>query len=454
MSRYDPERPSIFSRPDEDLDATAPHSSGPQSPGWRSSGEPRAQPPMNRPTPSRPAVETVAEPTKLSRQVIVLGSMGLAILALGGFIAASLLRGSPEPGLAGASAAASPTIVSTMSAEPVASATATSTAVPTPEPTPAGPPVELAVGGWATVVTTELNVRDAAGVEAKRVYGLVRGAVVAVAEGPNLIDGANWYRVASLGGASGWATSGPEVAPFLESIAGDPRLSECGQVRGQVLELATGSVTAREVIRIGDYALPGNAFGDAAIGAIELLRGMGDEACFTAVLGANGIPELSTELNVNACGQAVAAAGTYQLEPTDDGDLPLASQVLDPTVVHPALLDGGPADHRMASNLRTVVSMMANDGVGGCVSASVTQRGDAQDVHRSASVRQCSIVELYDQYSLKLAPAAGGPTAWIKLPGDYFDPNQFSAGTPMMISVDVSASDTSHWAGAWPQGEC
>jgi hypothetical protein len=341
------------------------------------------------------------------------------------------------------------------SAEPTEAATAEPTAspIPTPEPTPAGPPSELAVGGWATVTVEELNVRRDAGPDAASVYRLVDGAVVHVTDGPTVINGGYWYRVASLGGAIGWAASGWEVEPYLETVSGDPTLSECGQVRRAVFDVVGGSATPHDPLRVGDFALPAAAFGNLSLAAMELVRGMGDEMCFTARIGADGLPEMSTELAVSACGHAEAEGSLFRLEPTDDDSVPLASQVMESTIVHPALLNGGPADNRMSSNMRTVAGMMTNDGMSGCMNANVTQRGDAIESHRSVNVNQCSVVSLYDKFSIKLAPASGGPIAWIKLPSANFQPGLFTTGQPMQVSVDANASDRGdQWAGAWPTG--
>jgi hypothetical protein len=448
MDRYDPDRPSIFSRPaDDDLDA-APSEPPPvraTRPGQEARGPIRPRPPGEFDAPRRASASE-----GLSRQVIVFGSMGLAILALSGFIAFSLLRPDAEPTVAAVPSATAST-AAVPSAEPSEAATAEPTAspIPTPEPTPAGPPAELAVGGWATVTVDELNVRRDAGPDEASVYRLVEGAVVHVADGPTVIGGGNWYRVASLGGATGWASSGWEADPYLETVTGDPTLSECGQVRRAVFDVVGGSATPHDPLRVGDYALPAAAFQDASLGAIELVRGMGDEMCFTARLGADGLPEMSTAVAVGACGHVEAEGSILRLEPTDDDSVPLASQVMESTIVHPALLDGGPADNRMSSNIRTVVGMMANDGTSGCLSVNVTQRGDAIESYRSVNVSQCSTVSLYDEFSLKLAPASGGPTAWIKLTAENFQVGQFPLGQPVQVTVDAGAGDRGRQVYAW-----
>jgi hypothetical protein len=367
-----------------------------------------------------------------------------------GFLVFSILGNDEPPAVAAGDV--SPTPSASATAEPTTAATPVPTA--SPIPTPAGPPIDVAVGGWATVTGGELQVRRAAGLGEESVYQLAEGAIVNVAEGPTVMDGGNWYRVASLGGATGWAPSGWEPEPYLETVAAGPQLAECGLVQRPVFEVAGGAVTPNDPLRIGSFALPATAFDAHSLGAIELMRGMGGEVCFSARLGADGLPEMSTEIGVNACGHAAFDGAIYRLEPTDDDSVPLAAQVMEPTVVHPALLEGGPPDHRMSSNLQTVMSVMANDGSSGCLSANVTQRSDATDSQRSLSTSQCSIVEAYDEYSLRYSPASGGPTAWIKLPGADYSRGISPSEHPVMISVDASASDQDRWAGAYSNGEC
>ena len=144
---------------------------------------------------------------------------------IGGFVVTMLLR--PNDALVGATP---PSATPSATAEPTATAAPTATPAPTPEPTPAGPPQEVPVGAWATVAVDELNVRSAAGTDATSNYILVKGAVVQVAEGPTVVEDLNWYRVASLGGAVGWVTSGWVAEPFMTTLVEDPTLIRCGDV--------------------------------------------------------------------------------------------------------------------------------------------------------------------------------------------------------------------------------
>jgi hypothetical protein len=337
------------------------------------------------------------------------------------------------------------------SASATAEPTVTASPSPTPEPTPAGPPQGLAVGAWATVAVDELNVRRAADADSTSSYVLVRGAVVHVADGPTVVGGLNWYRIASLGGAVGWVFSGWEAEPFVTTLVEDPVLIRCGEVERSVFDVVNGVPTPHDPIRIGDMALPAAAFSDLSLGAIELLRGVGGEACFSAQVGSDGVPAVSVQLAVNACGHAVADGNFFRLRPAAGQDVPVDAQVKDPAIVHPAVLVGGPPDDRKSSNLRTIVAMMASrDDATGCINLNVTEDADGAEAYQWVETTQCSIVHEYNEHNIRLSPAAGGDTAWIKLSSQAYEPGRFPLDVPVRVSVNASASDESRDAYAWP----
>jgi Bacterial SH3 domain len=442
-----PERPSIFSKPSaDDLDATV----VPVTPVSAEPPEPPNRPIRPRPSAEVDRIERIPpSPSNPSRQTIALGVMGLGILVLGGFIAASLL--SPEDPAAAAVPTASATVDLGPGADPSSAATSEPSAspIPTPVPTPTGPPAEVAVGGWATVTVGELNVRAAAGSGSDSVYRLVQGAAVNVAEGPTSVDGANWYRIASLGGAAGWVSSGWVAEPFLETLVDDPTLIRCGTVGRPVFEVVDGSPEPHDPLHIGDLAVPVAAFSDLALGVIELQRGMGQEVCFSAQVGSDGRAVIRTELSANACGHAVAEGGFFRLRPGSSPNNSISSQVKDPVILHPSVLVGGPQDDRKASNLWTIVSMMTTDGGNGCINASVVENATGTQEYRSANVVQCSIVSEYNRDSLKLTPAAGGAMAWIKLTANGYQEGQFPLNTPTAVTVNADTSNDAHSAYAW-----
>jgi hypothetical protein len=272
-----------------------------------------------------------------------------------------------------------------------------------------------------------------------------------VAEGPAVVGGLNWYRIASLGGASGWVFSGWQEEPFVTTLVNDPTLIRCGEVSGPVLDVVGGQVTPHDPIRIDDLALPAAAFTDLTLGAMELLRGVNGEACFSAQLGSDGAPVVNVELSVSACGHAVSDGSLFRLRPVADQDVPLQSQVKDPAVIHPALLVGGPPEDRLSSNLHGIVRMMANgDDATGCLTMNVTEDGDDVESYRSGYVSQCSIVSEYNADNLRLTPVDGGYEVWIKLTSQGSEPGIFPLGDPVAVGVSVNVSNDYRDAYAYP----
>ena len=152
------------------------------------------------------------------------------------------------------------------------------------------------MGDWATVTVDELHVRAGAGEEQASTQSLVRGAVLTVADGPQVVDGANWYRVASLGGAAGWVSSGWIADPYLETILNDPVLIRCGEVANPVFDMVDGAPVPREVAASRRLRRPEQqARRESTLAAIELARGIRAEVCVTAQVGADGLPVLRSE---------------------------------------------------------------------------------------------------------------------------------------------------------------
>jgi hypothetical protein len=455
-----PERPdqpdpeSIFTNPDPPDDPTASQPSQPREsamdpldvstwgPPAQADGE------MARPMPGAVRVQP-ADGDRLSPRVLVaLGSAGAIALVLIGFIAFSIFGPRDDPALV--AGAGSPTPTASPSAEPTTAATPepSATPEPTPEPTPAGPPVELAVGDWATVTADELEVHAGAGNDQASTYTLIRGAVLTVAEGPQPMRGENWYRVASLGGAAGWVSGGFVANPYLETILNDPVLIRCGEVANPVFDIVDGAPVPREVVRVGDFAVPSNKLSTATLATIELARGIRAEVCVTAQVGANGLPTLSSEPQVTACGHAVADGQAFWLRPSADQEASVVNQIKDKAVVHPILLSG-PADQRQSSNPRSLLTMMSYEGAAGCVTGNINVDGDDVESYRSVNVEQCSIVSEYNDLNLKLRPAAGGPTAWIKLPKDGSNSDDIPLDVPIEVYVSTDISPTGIGSYAW-----
>lgn len=99
---------------------------------------------------------------------------------------------------------------------PTATATLTATPSPTRRPT-ATPEPTLRVGGEAEVTAGEfgLAVRDGAGSNFGLVVNLSNQTLVDIVDGPEDVNGINWWRVRTTGGQIGWVA---------EETAGNPNL--------------------------------------------------------------------------------------------------------------------------------------------------------------------------------------------------------------------------------------
>jgi hypothetical protein len=289
------------------------------------------------------------------------------------------------------------------------------------------------------VAVDELNVRAAAGTDSTSNYLLVRGAVVHVAEGPVIAEGLNWYRVASLGGAVGWVTSGWVAEPFLSTLVEDPILIRCGEVRGPVFDIVNGTPVPHDPLAIGDLALPAAAFGERALAAIELLRGTGQEACITAQLNAAGVPAVTSQLNGNACGRAVRDGAFFRLRPATGQDVPPEVQVKDPLVVHPSALTSVMVDDPMSTNLRTIADLIAAGAdATGCFNVSVQGEADSVTESTSVSTDGCFIVSDQIDDVLTLARSDGGASTMLRLTTGA---QSFPIGVPLNLYLSFGGSD-------------
>lgn len=413
MDRYDPpDRPSIFTRPEDVEIAPGPPTERRQ--------EPTEAVQYERPMSGRPADPKPAAPVGPSRRFVIgLGVSALLVVLTGGFIAGSILGPDNEDAIGATSPTESTSLTPTPPSSPTLTSTAQATATappsPSPVPTPADPPLDIALGAWATVAVDELNVRSEAGTDAASNYRLVRGAVVFVAEGPANAAGMNWYRVASLGGAVGWVASGRVAEPFLTILPPetgqdvDGALTRCGTIESAVFDIVGGVPTPHDPITLGDLALPAAAFSEVSLGAMELLRGVGGQACFTAKVGPGGAPAVDARLTANACGHAVLDGNLLRLHPAEGQTIPGGFEVTDPAYVHPEVLAGAFADDPLEANLRNVVDLMgATPDSTGCIHFGVNERGSRVGHETSVDTRQCFIVSERASGGITLSAAAGG----------------------------------------------
>ena len=82
----------------------------------------------------------------------------------------------------------------------------------------------------------------------------------------------------------------------MTTLVEDPILIRCGEVEGAVFDVVNGVPTPHDPIAIGELALPAAAFSDESLAAMELIRGVGGEACFSAQVGSDGVPVISAQL--------------------------------------------------------------------------------------------------------------------------------------------------------------
>jgi hypothetical protein len=349
--------------------------------------------------------------------------MGLAILALGGFIAASLLRPAADASLVAGSlepsrSAAVDHAATDTPRTPDPTATQAPTLSPTPIPTPAGPPNEIDPEGWATVTVGELNVRDEPGLESRSGSRLVRGAVGHVVEGPVEADGYLWYRIVSLGGTRGWAAAGTEASPFLRTLSQDDVLVHCDTVTTAAWSDPDGDVRAIDPIRIGDVAVPAQAFDDFELGVLNLLYGTGGEACITAIADVAGTPIVYADMLGIACGRAahVADRETIALYPAAGQDVIAEYQVKRETIVHGVLssaVDTSPT----GQNLRGILEIATFDeGARRCVHARSTEGPEGVDRFQQVDGHQCLVVEEWTPNSVRLATPSSDPQRVALIP--------------------------------------
>ena len=445
MDQHDPTQRSIFARPDPfDEEGRA------VEPGPRDIPEPDPRltlPPPRYPLRPNDDFDDRAVPPS-RRLFIALAGGGLLILLIGGFVAASILGSDDDPPQAAASTAPEASASETAAvSSPSVEATPTIAPSPTPSPTPAGPPQDVALGSWATVSTGELNVRAAAGTNAASNYLLVQGAVVWVAEGPSVVDGLNWYRIASLGGATGWATSGWVAEPYMATLVEDPTLIRCGDIQRAVFDIVNGAPVAHDPLAIGDFALPAAAFSDISLAVMELARGVDREACFTAQLDASGVPVVTTQIDVSACGRVVRDGSFFRMRPASQ-NVPAEAQVKDPIVVHPSVLTSPLPNDPMESNARNVMLLIAErDDTTGCVYVSVNESADQLSHSTNISTTQCFLVYEHAVDGITLGAAAGGNTKRI-LTSEYSTPPfTWALNTPVPLQVSVGHSTNGNQAG-------
>lgn len=441
MTRHDPpERDSIFARPEDD--DVRPRPSDRDDAGYRppadrgpaarypAAAAPDGWMPADR-GPRHTARELSGRRGPNAAALAAVGGAAVLIIVLIGFIGASLLQDDPEAAGIDASATASSSGESAAPSE----APATASVSPSPSSTPAEPPHELDPGGWAAVTVGELNIRGEPAINGAVDYRLVHGAVVHLAdERPTESDGLAWYRIASLGGARGWAASGPASSPYLEMMSPGGDFSHCGVVESAVLNVAgDGAITAIDPIRLGGIALPGAAFDAEELGALELARATETpDACVTATLGGDG-PELSAEFFYYACGRAeLHPTGLVTLVPDSSFEVRPELRVKTTAIVHPGLIARRGPDEPISQIFEGVWRFMALGDANGCLDHIVGDRIALQ-------THQCTVVESVDAQTATLRPWRSDESVTIPLTRDSIvspQPEQYDAAWSLTWAFD------------------
>lgn len=469
MDRYEPDHASIFARRDDDDGLAAdddryrrPERAWEHDTGMHRSQRAAARPPYGdrRHGIPPPPPGSRRRTSALGQQPFVVIAAGVVTLAFAGLATASLLApGDPDIGVVAPSTSAISSATAAPSATAAVAPTSSETAAsgvsePTPSPTPVGPPHELTAGGWATVAVDELNVRSEPGLDAEAGYRLIEGAVVSLAEeAPTMADGLAWYRVASLGGARGWAASGPASSPFLEMLAESEDLLHCGRVETPILAMVDGTVEPADSFYIAGAALPAAAFSEEVLGGLELLRATRDaSACITAVVGPEGMPEPSIDLDYSVCGRIGRHAGGFAMEPVAEAaGYPTEMLIKDRGVLHPALFARAGEHHPMTDNFAVLVAWAAGGDDTACWSHRTGASGRAH-----LDLRICALVHgaSDDLAMLRRTSADDLVTFDLTTAGSYVDP-ALAHGEVMPMLVTAIYDDDAHIASlmVYPSGE-
>jgi hypothetical protein len=229
-------------------------------------------------------------------------------------------------------------------------------------------------------------------------------------------EGYAWYRVVSLGGTRGWVASGTVAEPFATMLTSDPDLVRCGTIESGVLTVAGSTITPKDPIRIGDLAVPASAFDDEQLGAFELLRATGEEACFSASMASDGAPRVRTQINYYACGRPDLDDDLIRLRPAPGMDAVVEYQVKDVAIIHPAVLDRAGPDDPMSANFRAVLRWMGLGGAAGCLNHGV--QGGPDDVIGGLQIdaKQCTVIESVTSDRVVLRPASSTESVTLVMP--------------------------------------
>ena len=266
-----------------------------------------------------------------------------------------------------------------------------------------------------------------------------------VSEGPQVVGGANWYRIASLGGVTGWVRSGWVADPYLETILNDPVLIAAAR---SPIRCSTWSMAPQWRARSCGWATspsratsstapwppssgPGNPRGSVRDGAGRLRR-------------ASGTPVGTGSERMRPCGgrrtsllAATRSRPGGRRFPADQGP---GTRPPDP----PGRAGGESAIEQHA--------VAADDDVArGCRGLRPGQHQHRRRRGPEPSRRDHRAVQHRDRVQRpesQAAPCRGWSTAWIKLPKDGSSPDDIPLERPIevYISADVYPEGISSYA--------
>ncbi len=293
-----PDQPSIFNRPDQELED---------------------DPPISRPADQAPDPAIVEQPTPpdgdplfprgiprreragLSRTTMLALGGGALLIAVIGAGAGVLLFSPKTPAAVGTSPSPSEPAPS-VSAEESAEASPSESAAPSATPQPPAEP--LAAGQWATIVADVAEVRGDAALSAPVRGQANQGEIVFIAESaPVKADGLTWYRAVVSPGLSGWIAGHDAVSSFAVSDAPTASAAWCAVPEETAFDRDQyGQPTEKDAVRVGRLPLDSEVLGVSGAAVIELAWGTQDQVCLDLEIRAGRTSAVALDTTFEGCG--------------------------------------------------------------------------------------------------------------------------------------------------------
>lgn len=430
------EPPSIFSRPDPELEdvarrqpagADAPRSMPPEpDPTDVSTWGPPSGPsgPSGPRYPRRPMADERGRRGPSSTALIALVG-GVLLVGLAGFIGLSVLgSGDGDSASTITSPGASVGAGAAASLEPSASASLAPS--PSPSPTPREPARPLTAGAWATV-REAVNVRQQPSLSAEAVGQAAAGELVFVLdEAPVDADGLSWYRTVASPGVAGWIAAHAEYDQFVASDAPTTSVPWCAVPDGAVFASDGGGghgapVEAQllDTAHLGGLPVPTGLLGEGGGAFVELAWGTQDEVCLDLAIVGGRTSSVGLSTSIEGCGRpwygasvmAVFGTGAVGTDGTADSRTAL---------VHRVILGYDPATSGLGPNMADVIMMAASGGTGTaanevCFTGSASGPATSLSREMSAATTQCAWVSRRTDSAVTLTHPEGWWDAELRL---------------------------------------